>query len=46
MSNSTRCRASKEPETWTILQFEIVETEVNPTQEVESGLACYGPKIT
>jgi len=45
-SKSIGSKASKEPKTLIILQAKTIETEVNPSQEVEPGLVHSGPKIT
>jgi len=45
-SKSTGSKASNEPETSTILQYETIETKLNPTKELELGLLHYDPNVT
>jgi len=40
---STRSKSLEESETSIISQYETVESEVNPTQEIESGLVDSSP---
>lgn len=42
---STWSKASEELEMSTILQYETIQTKVNPTQDVESNLVYSGPEI-